>query len=475
VCLRCSVYGRLRLTARIRHPDMSSRSVRSLLAVLAALVVVFVLPGAALALDAAPGEVVVKFKPGSTAHTAQLGGGGPEVLKVASVHDALQGLRSRSDVAYAVPNVRAHASQTGTGYVPNDPGRDNKSGAWEDVQWNFAGPSGVNAPQAWANLIADGHPGGRGVTVAVLDTGVAYGNRPPYAISPDFNRSQFVRGFDFVDRDAYPFDRNGHGTHVAGTLAEATDNGVGLTGLAYGVRVLPVRVLDAAGEGNASDIAAGIRYATRRGAKIINLSLEFDTDVTAGDIPQILEAVAYARARGSLVVAASGNEGRARVAYPARASGVLSVGATTEHACLSEFSNGGSGLDIVAPGGGADAALTGDVNCRPGDAPGRNISQVTLLGRAVDHFGIPSSYEGTSMAVPHVAATAALIVASGVLGSNPSPARIEHRLETTTRDLGAKGYDTKYGWGLVDAAAATAPAGTGTGGAGATPVTPAKP
>jgi serine protease len=234
-------------------------------------------------------------------------------------------------------------------------------------------------------------------------------------------------------------------------------------------------VLDAAGEGNASDIAAGIRYATRRGAKIINLSLEFDTDVTAGDIPQILEAVAYARARGSLVVAASGNEGRARVAYPARASGVLSVGATTEHACLSEFSNGGSGLDIVAPGGGADSSLTGDANCRPGDAPGRNISQVTLLGRAVDSFGIPSSYEGTSMAVPHVAATAALVVASGVLGSNPSPARIEHRLETTTRDLGAAGYDTKYGWGLVDAAAATAPTGTGTGGAGATPVVPVKP
>jgi serine protease len=474
VRLRCSVYGRLPLRRR-PQPDMPSPFARLLLAVIAALALAIGVPAGAFALDAEPGQVVVKFEPGSTAHAAQAGGTAPKVLKVASVRDALKGLRSRSDVAYAVPNVVAHASQTGPGYVPNDPGRDNRSGGWQDVQWNFTGPAGVNAPQAWANLIADGRPGGRGVTVAVLDTGVAYGNRPPYAISPDFRRSQFLRGFDFVDRDAYPFDRNGHGTHVAGTLAEATDNGIGLTGLAYGVRLLPVRVLDAAGEGNASDIAAGIRYATRRGAKIINLSLEFDTDVTAGDIPQILEAVAYARARGSLVVAASGNEGRARVAYPARASGVLSVGATTEHACLSEFSNGGNGLDIVAPGGGVDAPLAGDPNCRPGDAAGRNISQVTLLGRAVDRFGVPSSYEGTSMAVPHVAATAALVVASGVLGSNPSPARIEHRLETTTRDLGAKGYDTKYGWGLVDAAAATAPTGTGTGGAGATPVTPVKP
>ena len=225
-----------------------------------------------------------------------------------------------------------------------------------------------------------------------------------------------------------------------------------------------MRVLDAAGEGNATDIAAGIRFAARRGVKIINLSLEFDSDVRAADIPQILDAIAYARARGSLVVAASGNEGRARVAYPARATGVLSVGATTEHGCLAEFSNGGSGLDIVAPGGGADAALTGDANCRPGDAAGRNIFQVTLLGRAVGTFGIPGTYEGTSMAVPHVAATAALVVASGVLGANPSPQRIERHLESTSRDLGAKGYDTRYGWGLLDAAAATTRTTPGGGG-----------
>ncbi len=447
---------------------MPSRRLRTLSPLLVALAALVAFPGAALALDAEPGEVVVRFDPGSSAHSARAAGGGPTVLKVRSVPDALRGLRSRSDVAYAVPNVVAHASQPG-GYIPNDPGRENRTGGWQDVQWNFSGPSGVNAPQAWANLIAAGAPGGRGVTIAVLDTGVAYGSRPPYAMSPDFGRGQFLRGYDFVDRDPFPFDRNGHGTHVAGTLAEATNNGVGLTGLAYGARVLPVRVLDAAGEGNASDIAAGIRFAARRGAKIINLSLEFDTEVTAGDIPQILEAIAYARARGSLVVAASGNEGRARVAYPARASGVLSVGATTEHACLSEFSNGGSGLDLVAPGGGADAALTADANCRAGDAPGRNIFQVTLLGRAVDRFGIPGSYEGTSMAVPHVAATAALVVASGVIGRDPSPARIERRLETTARELGTGGYDTRYGWGLLDAAAATAPI-TG-GGAPASPAT----
>ena len=131
--------------------------------------------------------------------------------------------------------------------------------------------------------------------MAVLDTGVAYSNRPPYKISPDFVRSQFVKGYDFVDRDPYPFDRNGHGTHVAGTIAEATNNSFGLTGLAYGVRLMPVRVLDRAGEGNATDIAAGIRFAARRGVPVINLSLEFDSEVTAADIPQLLDAISFAK------------------------------------------------------------------------------------------------------------------------------------------------------------------------------------
>ena len=154
------------------------------------------------------------------------------------------------------------------------------------------------------------------MTIAVLDTGVAYANRPPYKISPDFARSQFVKGFDFVDRDPYPFDRNGHGTHVAGTIAEATDNGIGLTGLAYGARLMPVRVLDRAGEGNAADIADGIRYAARRGAQVINLSLEFDAEVTAADIPQLLDAMAFASARRRSSCGRPATRARARSPTP---------------------------------------------------------------------------------------------------------------------------------------------------------------
>ncbi|CAB4938270.1 unannotated protein [freshwater metagenome] len=419
----------------------------------------------AFALDAVPGEVVVQYRPGTGAQAAAHGADGHQVLKVQDVSGTIRRLRERPDVRYAVPNVRARMAATaGPAFIPNDPGNTETPGGWQSLQWNFAGEFGVRAPEAWANAIAAGAPGGRGVTVAVLDTGVAYRNKPPLRRSPDFSASQFVRGYDFVDRDRYPLDRNGHGTHVAATIAEATNNGVGVTGLAYGARIMPVRVLDRAGEGNAADIAEGVRYAARRGAKIINLSLEFDAQVTAADIPELLQAISFARGRGAIVIAAAGNEGAARIAYPARAWGVVSVGATTEHGCLAEFSNRGRGLDIVAPGGGADAAIADDPNCGVSESMGRNIVQVTLFGRTARRFGMPTTYEGTSMAVPHVSATAALVLAVGVLGPNPSPVTLERRLKDTARDLGPVGRDTSYGAGLVDAAAATAPAGGGTGG-----------
>ncbi len=348
----------------------------------------------------------------------------------------------------------AHAA----GVIPNDPGRGSAAGGWQKVQWNFAGPFGVNAPDAWSNLEAVGRPGGRGVIVAVLDTGVAYANHGRLRRSPDLKRSSFVRGYDFVAHDSHPDDPEGHGTHVASTIAEATDNGIGLTGLAYGARIMPVRVLDARGEGDASTIAAGVRYAAKHGAKIINLSLEFSSDVTAAEIPSLIRAIRYAHNRGALVTAASGNEAYAAVAYPARATFVLSVGATTEHGCLAEYSNQGRGLDLVAPGGGADATLAGDENCRPEDTPGHDVSQITYSDITRKRFGIDME-EGTSMAVPHVSAAAALVIASGVLGARPTPGDVQHRLEATARDLGAKGYDHRYGWGLIDAAAATTPGG----------------
>ena len=357
------------------------------------------------------------------------------------------------------------------GAIPNDPGRGSTPMGWETVQWNFIGPYGVGAQQAWDNVAAVGRPGGRGTIIAVLDTGVAYATRGRFRRSPDLAASTFVRGYDFVDHDPYPDDPQGHGTHVASTVAEATNNGYGLTGLAWGARIMPVRVLDSQGEGDAGTIAKGIRFAVAHHAQVINLSLEFSSGVTAGDIPKLIKAIDYAHHNGVVVVAASGNEASGAVAYPARATYVISVGATTEHGCLADYSNQGRGLDLVAPGGGADADLPNDARCQPDATPGHDVSQITYRG-SQRRFGIDSE-EGTSMAVPHVSATAALIIASGVLGAHPAPTAILHRLEATARDLGPVGYDSQYGWGLVDAAAATTPGGPTLPGQPAAPAPPA--
>jgi serine protease len=390
-----------------------------------------------------PGEVVVGYK----------GDPEPHVVRAEDVAGTIARLRARPDVRYAVRNAIAH---TTAAFLPDDPGRGVKPGRWAAVQWNFAGPAGVNAPDAWGHLIAAGRPGGKGVKVAVLDTGVAYRTFGRTPASPDLAGTRFVRGYDFIGHDPYANDRNGHGTHVASTIAETTNNGIGLTGLAYGASIMPVKVLDDDGEGDAAVIAKGVRWAADHGAKVINLSLEFSSDIGWEQIPQLIDAIAEARHKGAVVVAASGNEADSVVAYPARNGNVISVGSTTEHGCLSDFSNQGRGLDLVAPGGGPDAPLD-DPGCTAG-AAGRNIAQMTLIGVHHTKFGIPRGYQGTSMAVPHVSATAALVIASGVLGADPSPDAVERRLESTARDLGAPGYDTRYGYGLIDAAKATDPA-----------------
>jgi len=392
-----------------------------------------------------PGEVVVRVRDDETgAVTAKR-----HVIRDGeSVRETMRELERREDVVSATPNFIARASD----YVPNDPGLARIAGGWRQLQWNLLA---IRVPAAWERLRAIGKTGGRGVTVAVLDTGVAYRSKGRFLRSPDLSSKRFVRGWDYVDRDAYPLDHNGHGTHVASTIAQSAGNGVDLAGIAYGAKVMPVRVLDRNGEGDSIAISRGIRYAAAHGAKVINLSFEFGTAVTPRQIPDIMSALRYARARGTLIVGAAGNGSDDAIAYPARATQVMSVGATTEHNCLAEYSNSGAGLDIVAPGGGADANFPAEADrCQPDATPGRDIFQTTFIGSNVRRFGIPSGYVGTSMAAPHISAVAALTVASGVLGRNPSPARIEARLKATATDLGAPGADGHYGSGLVDAARA---------------------
>jgi serine protease len=371
-----------------------------------------------------------------------------------SVTTAIARLRRQPGVAYAVPNYIAHAAGA---WYPNDRGRTNRPQGWEKTQWNLLNGNGISAPEAWWNLLVDHHPGGRGVTVAILDTGVAYRNWRGFRQSPDFRGTRFVSPYDFVNHNRFPLDRNGHGTFVAGVVAEATNNGFGLTGVAYGASVMPVRVLDAGGLGDETTIAQGIRYAVNHHAQVINLSLEFLPDqVSSGSaIPQIVSALNYAHRRGVTVVGAAGNDEDSQIAYPARVRTVISVGATTSDGCLADYSNGGTGLDLVAPGGGSDAIMPTDPNCNP-DRNLPSIYQLTLTDPPHwDSFGYPGYYIGTSMSSPEVAGTAALMIASGVIGRHPSPQQILARLEETATALGGRKPNHNYGYGLLNAGAAT--------------------
>jgi serine protease len=404
---------------------------------LAVSLALLVLASPAVAVDYVPGEVVVKYDDGKAAEVHRIADGD-------SVRDTIAELRDDPDVRYAVPNHIARAAQL----TPDDPGFR--------LQWNLFEPFGIGMPEAWALAEAAGAPGGRGALVAVLDSGVAFERYRRYRRAPDLRKSTFVRGYDFIDRDRHPNDVFGHGTHVTGTIAQATNNGIGAAGVAYGARIMPLRVLDSEGSGDSVAIAKAIRYAARHRADVINLSLEFELDVVASEIPEILAAIRFAHRRGAVIVAAAGNRFGHRVAYPARASQVIAVGATTRNGCQSDYSNFGSDLDVVAPGGGVDSEpeTTEELElCHPDD-PGDWIYQQTFRGASVRRFGLPEGYEGTSMASPHVSGIAALIIATGKLGPNPSPGAVQNHIQATARDLGAPGFDTSYGHGLVDAAAA---------------------
>jgi serine protease len=278
-----------------------------------------------------------------------------------------------------------------------------------------------------------------------------------------------LRGHDFVGNDPYPNDENGHGTFVASTIAASANNGYGMVGIAYGADILPVRVLNADGGAGSARIAEGIRYAVNRGAQVVNASIELTDPVADPPLalsitsaPDIREAIRYAHSQGVVVVAAAGNLGQGDV--PSRTLGrdVIYVGGTTEHGCLGDYSNYGPGLDVVAPGGGADADLVGDASCRIDLPPGRNITQVTFRRSAPSRFFVPLDYHGTSMAAPHVTGIVALMLGAGTLGAHPTPEAVEARLKATARDLGAPGPDRYYGAGLVDASAAlTAPVAAG--------------
>jgi serine protease len=402
-----------------------------------------------------PGQLVVRLKDQAVGRVLHLPSG-------IAVRQATRALRRNPRVAYAVPNSIATISAA----LPNDPGAFPSSagspGGWVTKQWNFLpcgsfcspgseplayqSPGGINATGAWRNLRKEGEPGAAGVRIAILDTGIAYrrlGSR--FRRSPDFLAKQFIPGYDFIAKNARPLDRNGHGTHVAGTIAERTGNGIALTGLAYNARIMPVRVLDSGGHGNAATIAKGIRFAAEHGAQVINMSFNF----ACGDPAKpVAAALRFAHENGVVLVAAIGNDAPIGcIAMPADTRGVIAVGGTTEGGCLGSYSRIGGRVDLVAPGGGIPAGSCPQLGIRP-------IYQLTFE-RDPRHFSEPPFYEGTSMAAAHVSAVAAMVLASGVLGRHPDPDQVLARLQATARDLGPPGKDEDFGAGLIDAAAAT--------------------
>jgi subtilisin family serine protease len=297
----------------------------------------------------------------------------------------------------------------------------------------------LNAPEAWARGAR-----GAGTTVAVVDTGVDLSH-------PDL-LSKLVAGQDFVagktDCPTGPQDENGHGTHVAGIAAAVTNNGIGVAGVAPDAQLMPVRVLDEEGSGSLEDVAAGIRWAADNGAEVINLSL--------GELPivgqleplneDIEAAVTHAWERGSLVVAAAGNETFPLCSYPSFAEHAVCVGATDSRGLptyYSNFPNNQSMLGFRAPGG------VGSVFCEDDE----DIWSTMWPGSDLDcqGSGSISGYDtlaGTSMASPQVAGVAALLSGQGLTN-----AQIVERLKQTSSNHGL--YDPVMGYGIVDADAAT--------------------
>ncbi|HVD40017.1 MAG TPA: S8 family serine peptidase [Solirubrobacterales bacterium] len=428
--------------------------------------------GVAPARGVAPRQLLVKFEGQRHGQAFRLAPG-------VGVREAARALHRNPNVVYATPNYIATASASALNpppydpdpppYDPNDSGglegvspeSSNSAGAWIYKQWNFLGydpsaadgmpvsPGGIDAPGAWRNLIERGRPGAAGIVVAVLDSGIAYRSLGTgFRRSPDLGPHQFVPGYDFVQRDRVPLDESGHGTHVAGTIAEKTNNGTGVTGLAYRARLMPVRVLDRNGFGNAFDIAKGIRFATRHGAEVINMSFNF---ACGKRVPLVDEALREAFERGVVTVASAGNLGsESCVSAPATGPRVIGVGGTTEGGCLGDYSLAGEAIDLVAPGGGVPQSRCPSVAARP-------IYQVTLQPKSTKEFGVPANYVGTSMAAAHVSGVAAMVLASGAVNPLLPPFKqvetVARKLRQTARDLGLP--RTEQGAGLVDAGAAS--------------------
>jgi serine protease len=419
-----------------------------------------------------PDSLIVKFRPGTSisaqrsilalvngAAAPSVPSAGFDLVSLAPGADpeaSAQKLAAQPDVEYAQPRYIVHSA-----FVPNDP--------FYSQQWNL---KDIDMERTW-----DINSGAASsIIVAVIDTGVAYRSgvirfsttNPftqfflpgttfidvPFAAAPDLGASdRFVAPRDFIWDDLTPFDLEGHGTHVAGTIGEATNNSLGVAGMAFNVRIMPVKVIAGMWDlilgalpGTDDTVARGIRYAVDSGAKVLNLSLGRQGPAS----PVLQDALTYAVSRGAFVAIAAGNDflngnpAQRPADLGPLIDGVMTVGATARSRQRARYSSTGSYVEIAAPGGDVVA-----------DGPAGGILQQTfdldfvfpipIRAPRYDVFTyLPA--QGTSMSTAHVSGFAALLMQQGIT----QPAAIEAIMKRFATDLGSAGRDDQFGSGLIN-------------------------
>lgn len=292
-----------------------------------------------------------------------------------------------------------------------------------EEQWNF---NAIDVPEAW-----EASKKGEGVVVSVIDTGVLYKDHGKYKALEDMNQTSFTKGVTFSDGLPDGLDDHAHGSHVAGTIAQSTNNGIGVTGIAPNATIMPLKVLSPDGYGTTENIASAIRFAANNGADVINMSL-------GGPYPSDImkDAVDYAHEKGVTVVCAAGNDNRRDVGYPAGYDKCIAVSATNKNNKRSFYSNYGKDIFVAAPGG--------EMKSRHDESGG-------ILQNAPDYNDPQKqgyfAFQGTSMASPHVAGVAALIVGEGVT----EPDEVWNILKETAIHPEGKEKDDDFGYGIINA------------------------
>ena len=336
-----------------------------------------------------------------------------------SVYQVSSNLNQNPLVDFAEPNYIRTAN-----FVPNDP--------LYQYQWHLNNPM---MQQTWDQSV------GSNVIVAVFDTGIAHRNGGGYALAPDLAETGFIPGYDFVNDDPYPDDDNRHGTHIAGVIAQSTNNLYGGSGVAPDCILMPVKVLDDTGAGSVADIVDAIYFAVNNGAQILNMSYGFVTSPSASEE----EAVNYAVSQGVTIICSGGNEATNEAHYPSSYGATICVTATRYDLSFADtYSNFGPDVDVCGPGG----DLKEDIN---NDGYPDGIYQQTHSGTDFKDFDFYFA-EGTSCAAAFVSGVTALVIARA--GRTLSPAEVRQILQTTATDLGDPGWDQFFGWGLVNPLAA---------------------